>query len=160
MHDPSHPVGVLHGRGVPCLPQCCLRVRSVPTVDLIHALSHQEGMISQPKLSHTAEICTEVSCDETESLPVGPSGLIRLGDSYPRPIDWQASDRSHRNLECDPLEEGQEERIAQPIFYGMERCTYVQGDVLHKSLLLLEGILQARVCGMRVLDRHPGHDVH
>ena len=42
----------------------------------------------------------------------------------------------------------------------MERRPYVQGNVLHESPLLLEGLLQARVGGLQVIDRHPSHYGH
>ena len=42
----------------------------------------------------------------------------------------------------------------------MEGHPYVQGDVLHEGPLLMEGIFQAHVCGLRVPTRHHGRGGH
>ena len=61
---------------------------------------------------------------------------------------------------CVPLKEVWEERATQRILQSLERRPYVQGDVLHKRPLLLEGLLQVCVGGLRVLDLHLDHDGH
>ena len=103
------------------------------------------------------ERCDKVSCDGTGHRPVCSRGLIRVWESNPRMIDWKNGDRSPRDLGCVPLKEGREECVAQRVLSRLELCTYVRGDALHKSPLLMEGLLQARVGGLRVLDCHPVH---
>ena len=59
-----------------------------------------------------------------------------------------------------PLKLFREEHVPQLVLHGMECCPYLQGDMLHKSPLLMEGLLQARIGGMRMLACHHGHNYH
>ena len=59
-----------------------------------------------------------------------------------------------------PFKERRYEQEAQRVLYGMELCPYAHGGALHKSLLLLEGLLHAHIGGLQVLARHPVHDFH
>ena len=103
MHDPSHSVGVLHGRIGSGLPQFCPHGLSVLLEYLIPSLSHQEGIIPQPKLSRPTEHCNKVSCDDTVSCPVVSSGLSRVRESDTSLLDWHTGDRSPGDLECGTL---------------------------------------------------------
>ena len=48
----------------------------------------------------------------------------------------------------------------QHILHHLEGHPNVRGDALHKDPLLLERLLQARVCSLWVLTRHPGQSGH
>ena len=93
-------------------------------------------------------------CDDTGSLPVGSDSLSRLWESNPILLDWHTSDHYLGDLGCGLLKEVWEECILQRVLYGMERRPYVWGDVLQKIPLLLEGLLQSRIGGLRVLACH------
>ena len=75
-------------------------------------------------------------------------------------FDCHTGDRSSRDMRCGPLKEGRQERVAQRVLFGIERCRYVRGDTLHKIPLLLEVLLWVRVGSLRVLVCHPIHDGH
>ena len=95
-------------------------------------------------------------CGDTRHCPVGSGGLNRVWESNPSLLDWQTGDRSLGDLGCATLKEVGEERVLQRFLYGMEHHPYVWSDALHKNPLLLEGLLQYCIGGLRVLTRHPG----
>ena len=84
--------------------------------------------------------------------------MSRLWESNPSPLECQTYDRSLRDLVCDTLKEGCDKRFSQGVLPGLELCPYFRGDTLQKIPLLLEGLLQSCINGLRVLAQHPGHD--
>ena len=70
------------------------------------------------------------------------------------------SDFPPRDLIHVSLKEGQEQGVLQLILYRLKVHTYARGDVLHEGTLLLEGLLQAHICGLRVPKRHISQGVH
>ena len=83
--------------------------------------------------------------------PVVSGGLSRVWERNHILLDCQTSDRSPGDLVCGPLKEVQEERPSQRVIRRMERLPYVRDDALHKIPLLLEGLLNYRIGGLRVL---------
>ena len=59
---------------------------------------------------------------------------------------------------CGPLKEVLEERVTQLVLHRMLRLPYAQDKALHKSPLLLEELLQARIGGLWLLARHPDYN--
>ena len=59
-----------------------------------------------------------------------------------------------------PLKEVREEDLPHHILHHLEGHPNVWVDALQKVPLLLEGLLQDRVCGLRVPTRHPGQGGH
>ena len=58
----------------------------------------------------------------------------------------------------DPL--NMDGRKMSRILYHLKGHPYVRGDALHEDPLLLEGILQAHLRGLRVPTRHPVQGGH
>ena len=106
------------------------------------------------------EHCNKVSCNDTRRRPVGSGRLSTVWESNSSLLDWQTSDRSPGDMGCVPLKKGQEECVVQRILHRLERRPCVQGDSLHEIPLLLKGLLQAHVGGLRVLSRQPTHNGH
>ena len=59
------------------------------------------------------------------------------------------------DLFCGPLKGYREEYVLHCILYHLEGHPHVRGDALHKGPLLMERLLQAWVCGLRVPTFHP-----
>ena len=112
-------------------------------------------MVSRPELRHPAERCKEVSCYDAGRRPVFSRSLGRVGESHPSMFDRQTGDRPPSDLRHGPLKEGREKFVPQLILHRLKFHPYARGDALQEGPLLLEGLLQDRVCGMRVTTRHP-----
>ena len=117
-------------------------------------------MIAQPELVRTSERRNEVPHNHTGRRPIRPHGPGWVGEGNPGLFYRQTSDIHPGDLCRGPLKEGPEEDIPQRILHHLEVYPYVRGDVLHEGPLLLEGLLQSHVCGLRVPTRHPGQCGH
>ena len=117
-------------------------------------LPQQEGMISRPELGRPLDCLDKVPRDHTGRRPISPCGLSWVWEGNPCLFDRQTGDHPPRDLCRGPLKEGREEYIPQHILHHLEGHPYIRGDALHEGPLLLEGLLQARVCGLWVPTLH------
>ena len=123
-------------------------------------LPHQEGMIVRPEFGRFAERHGKVPGDHAGRCPIRPRGPSWVWEGNLDLFDRQTSDRPPGYLCCAHLKEGREEDVLQRIFHHLEGHTNVLGDAFHKGPLLMEELLQAYVCSLRVLMRHPGQGGH
>ena len=123
---------------------------------LIPSLPHQEGMIVQPEYGRPTECRDKVPLDHTGRRPIRPRGPRWVGEGVTGLFDQQTGDSPTGDLCRGPLEEGQEKDFLQRILHNLEGYPCVRGDVLHKGQLLMEVLLQACICGQRVMTRQPG----
>ena len=100
-------MGITFGLDGPGHPHYRLLGLGVLPANVFPSLCHKDEIIPQPKLSRTAESSNEVSCDESGYSSIGPSGLVRVGYSYPSLLYWKTGGRSSRDLGRGFLEEGQ-----------------------------------------------------
>ena len=117
-------------------------------------------MVSRPEFGRPAERHNGVSCYDIRRRPFHSRYQSWVGEGDPSLFDWQTGDQPHGDLRCVPLKERQEEGVPQLILYRLKSHSDAQGNALHKVPLLLEGLLQARICGLQKSTRHPSQGGH
>ena len=127
---------------------------------LVPLLPHQEGMIAQPEFGRPMKIRDAVPLDHSGSHPIRPRGPSWVVEGNPVLFGQQTGDHPTGDLCRGPLEEGREEGVPHRILHNLVGHLYFYGDVLYKGPLLMEGLLQACKCGLRVPTRHPGQVFH
>ena len=98
--------------------------------------------------------------DHAGNRPIIPHCPSWVGEDNPGLFECQTGDRPPRDLCHGPLKERREEYFLQHTLHHLEGHPTIRGDALHKRPLLLEGLLQDRVCSLRMPKRHPGEGGH
>ena len=101
-----------------------------------------------------------MSCYDAGSRPVFSRGLSMSREVNTSLFNRHTSDCPPGDLRHAPLKEGQEKCVQQHILHCLKLHANLQGDALHKVPLLLEGLLQAHICCLRVSTRHPSQGGH
>ena len=137
-----------------------LRLLHVSQEYLFPPLTHQEGMVARPEFGRPAERHDKVPCDHVGRRLICPCGPRWVKEGNPGLFDRQSSDLPNRDIRIGPLKEVREKDVMQRIIYPLECHPYSWDYALHKGPLLLEGLMQACICGLWMLMRHPVQGGH
>ena len=112
-------------------------------------------MIGRPKYDLAPESRDKVSCDYTGRRPVLRGRLDRIQYCQPLLFHRQAGVLPRRQSLCQASEESRDKNLLEGLLDRAECCTHSRGHPLHKSPLLLEGLLQSCIGRLRVLEGDP-----
>ena len=117
---------------------------------MLREIDPRTAIIARSELGCPAERHNEVTGDHAGHRPIIPRGPSWFGEGDTCLFDHNTGDRPPGDLCCGPLKEGREEDVLQRILRHLEGHPNVRGEALHENPLLLERILQDRLCGLQV----------
>ena len=129
-------------------------------LDSLPPLPHQEGVVARSEFGRPVERHDDVPCDNVGRRLVCPCIPSWVGEGDLGLFDWNTGDCPPGDLRRGPREQIREEGVPQLILYRLKGHSYFRGNMLHKIPLLLKGLLQTRVCCLRMKTFHPSQVGH